>query len=148
MNVPYHPLLIHFPIGFIFAALIMHCIYLFRANWTRRIVSIWLTGFAALFSLLASISGQIEYQKALSKDYSSQVINILETHKLMGNILTWVLIVFTVIWVNVYFKKMVDRRIDIVAFIVLLSITIGITITSYFGGTLVWEYGVGIKSAI
>ena len=126
----------------------MHCIYLFRANWTSRIVSIWLTGFAALFSLLASISGQIEYQKALSKDYSSQVINILETHKLMGNILTWVLIVFTVIWVNVYFKKMVDRRIDIVAFIVLLSITIGITITSYFGGTLVWEYGVGIKSAI
>ena len=148
MNVPYHPLLIHLPIGFIFAALIMHCIYLFRANWTRRIVSIWLTGFAALFSLLASISGKIEYQKALSKDYSSQVINILETHKLMGNILTWVLIVFTVIWVNVYFKKMVDRRIDIVAFIVLLSITIGITITSYFGGTLVWEYGVGIKSAI
>ena len=148
MNVPYHPLLIHLPIGFIFAALIMHCIYLFRANWTRRIVSIWLTGFAALFSLFASISGQIEYQKALSKDYSSQVINILETHKLMGNILTWVLIVFTVIWVNVYFKKMVDRRIDIVAFIVLLSITIGITITSYFGGTLVWEYGVGIKSAI
>ena len=148
MNVPYHPLLIHLPIGFIFAALIMHCIYLFRANWTRRIVSIWLTGFAALFSLLASISGQIEYQKAISKDYSSQVINILETHKLMGNILTWVLIVFTVIWVNVYFKKMVDRRIDIIAFIVLLSITIGITITSYFGGTLVWEYGVGIKSAI
>ena len=148
MNVPYHPLLIHLPIGFIFAALIMHCIYLFRANWTRRIVSIWLTGFAALFSLLASISGQIEYQKALSKDYSSQVINILETHKLMGNILTWVLIVFTVIWVNVYFKKMVDRRIDIIAFVVLLSITIGITITSYFGGTLVWEYGVGIKSAI
>ena len=148
MNVPYHPLLIHLPIGFIFAALIMHCIYLFRANWTRRIVSIWLTGFAALFSLLASISGQIEYQKALSKDYSSQVINILETHKLMGNILTWVLIVFTVIWVNVYFKKMVDRRVDIIAFIVLLSIAIGITITSYFGGTLVWEYGVGIKSAI
>ena len=148
MNVPYHPLLIHLPIGFIFAALIMHCIYLFRANWTRRIVSIWLTGFAALFSLLASISGQIEYQKALSKNYSSQVINILETHKLMGNILTWVLIVFTVIWVNVYFKKMVDRRIDIIAFIVLLSIAIGITITSYFGGTLVWEYGVGIKSAI
>ena len=148
MNVPYHPLFIPLPIRFICAALIMHCIYLFRANWTCRIVSIWLTGFAALFSLLASISGQIEYQKALSKDYSSQVINILETHKLMGNILTWVLIVFTVIWVNVYFKKMVDRRIEIVAFIVLLSITIGITITSYFGGTLVWEYGVGIKSAI
>ena len=66
----------------------------------------------------------------------------------MGNILTWVLIVFTVIWVNVFFKKMDDRRIDIVAFIVQLSLTIGITITSYFGGTLVWEYGVGIKSAI
>ena len=100
------------------------------------------------FSLLASISGQLEYQKALSKNYSSQVINILETHKLMGNILPWILIVFAVVWVNIFFKKMDDRRIDIVAFIILLSITIGITITSYFGGTLVWEYGVGIKSAI
>ena len=148
MNVPYHPLLIHLPIGFIFAALIMHSIYLLRANWTCRIVSLWLTGFAAFFSLLASISGQLEYQKALSKNYSSQVVNILETHKLMGNVLTWILIAFVIIWVNVFLNKMDDRRIDVVAFIILLCITIGIMITSYFGGTLVWEYGVGIKSAI
>ncbi len=41
-----------------------------------------------------------------------------------------------------------DKRIDVFAFIALLAITIGIMITSYLGGTLVWEYGVGIRKTI
>ena len=38
-----------------------------------------------------------------------------------------------------------DKRIDFFAFVVLLFLVGGITFTSYLGGTLVWEYGVGIK---
>jgi uncharacterized membrane protein len=41
-----------------------------------------------------------------------------------------------------------DKRIDVLAFFILLSLTFGVIITSYLGGTLVWEYGVGIKKAI
>ena len=145
MNVPLHPLLIHFPIGFIFAALILHSIYLLKPNWACRIGSIWLTGFSSLFSLLASISGQLEYKKALAMDYSSEILKTLETHQKVGNIFTWTLIIFTLIWINFFFKKMNDKRIDIFAFVVLLLLVGGITFTSYLGGTLVWEYGVGIK---
>ncbi len=145
MNVPYHPLLIHFPIGFIFAALILHTIYLFKPNWACRIGSIWLTAFAAFFSLLASISGQLEFQKALSQNYSPEIVKTLEIHQVMGNMLTWALIGFIIIWLYIFFKKMDDKRIDVFAFIALLAITIGIMITSYLGGTLVWEYGVGIR---
>ena len=145
MNIPYHPLLVHFPIGFIFAALILHAIYLIKPNWTCRVVSIWLTGFAATSSLLASISGQLEYQKALSQNYSADILKTLETHQIMGNVITWTLIVFVIIWLNIFFKKMDDKRIDFFAFVVLLFLVGGITFTSYLGGTLVWEYGVGIK---
>ena len=148
MNIPLHPLLIHFPIGFIFAALILHSIYLLKPNWACRIGSIWLTGFGALFSLLASISGQLEYKKAIAMDYSSEILETLENHQTVGNILTWTLIVFTLIWINFFFKRMDDKRIDILAFFILLSLTFGVIITSYLGGTLVWEYGVGIKKAI
>jgi len=145
MNIPYHPLLVHFPIGFVFAALILHTIYLIKPNWTCRVVSIWLTGFAATSSLLASISGQLEYQKALSQNYSTDILKTLETHQIMGNVITWTLIVFVIIWLNIFFKKMDDKRIDFFAFVVLLFLVGGITFTSYLGGTLVWEYGVGIK---
>ena len=148
MNVPLHPLLIHFPIGFIFAALILHSIYLLKPNWACRIGSIWLTGFSALFSLLASISGQLEYKKAIAMDYSSEILETLENHQTVGNIFTWTLIVFTLIWINFFFKRMDDKRIDVLAFFILLSLTFGVIITSYLGGTLVWEYGVGIKKAI
>ena len=145
MNIPYHPLLVHSPIGFVFAALILHTIYLIKPNWTCRVVSIWLTGFAATSSLLASISGQLEYQKALSQNYSADILKTLETHQIMGNVITWTLIVFVIIWLNIFFKKMDDKRIDFFAFVVLLFLVGGITFTSYLGGTLVWEYGVGIK---
>ena len=157
MNIPYHPLLVHFPIGFVFAALILHTIYLIKPNWTCRVVSIWLTGFAATSSLLASISGQLEYQKALSQNYSADILKTLETHQIMGNLtssstlllsLGFIdnpLIVFVIIWLNIFFKKMDDKRIDFFAFVVLLFLVGGITFTSYLGGTLVWEYGVGIK---
>ena len=148
MNIPLHPLLIHFPIGFIFAALILHSIYLLKPNWACRIGSIWLTGFSSLFSLLASISGQLEYKKAIAMDYSSEILETLENHQTVGNILTWTLIVFTLIWINLFFKRMDDKRIDVLAFFILLSLTFGVIITSYLGGTLVWEYGVGIKKAI
>lgn len=148
MNIPLHPLLIHFPIGFIFAALILHSIYLLKPNWACRIGSIWLTGFSALFSLLASISGQLEYKKAVAMDYSSEILEILETHQTVGNIFTWTLIIFTLVWINFFFKRIDDKRIDILAFFILLSLTFGVIITSYLGGTLVWEYGVGIKKAI
>ena len=148
MNIPLHPLLIHFPIGFIFAALILHSIYLLKPNWACRIGSIWLTGFSSLFSLLASISGQLEYKKAIAMDYSSEILETLENHQTVGNIFTWTLIVFTLIWINLFFKRMDDKRIDILAFFILLSLTFGVIITSYLGGTLVWEYGVGIKKAI
>ena len=148
MNIPFHPLLIHFPIGFIFAALILHSIYLLKPIWACRIGSIWLTGFGAIFSLLASISGQLEYNKALTMDYSPEVLEVLANHQKMGNVFTWALILFTLLWINFFFKKMNDKRVDVLAFIILFMLTIGVIITSYLGGTLVWEYGVGIKKTI
>tara|TARA_B100001559_G_scaffold155360_1_gene130340 strand:- start:27 stop:473 length:447 start_codon:yes stop_codon:yes gene_type:complete len=148
MNIPYHPLLIHFPIGFIFSALVLQTIYILKPNWACKIGGIWLTGFAAIFSLLASITGQIEYKKALSMNYSSEIMKTLETHQTMGNIFTWTIIIFAIVWINLFFRKMDDRRIDVFALAVLLFLSIGAILTSYYGGTLVWEYGVGINEPI
>ena len=54
-------------------------------------------------------------------------------------------IVFFIVWLYLYFKKMEDRRIDKIAQIILFVIVAAVFLTARIGGKLVWEYGVGIK---
>jgi len=70
---------------------------------------------------------------------------MLDQHQLIGNIITWATIVFFIVWLYLYFKKMEDRRIDKIAQIILFVIVAAVFLTARIGGKLVWEYGVGIK---
>ena len=145
MNLPLHPFFVHFPIGFLVGALILHAVHLIRPNWICRVIGLWLTGLSGISSMLASITGQWEFNKTLSQDYSQEIIKILERHQILGNIVTWGTIVFFVIWVNLFFKKMSDHRIDQIAFFILLILVGVVLFTAYLGGTLVWKFGVGIQ---
>ena len=145
MYYPLHPFIVHFPIGFLVAALILQTVHLLRPNWTCRIVGLWLTGLSSVALLFASITGQAEYKKALNKDNSMEVMTMLDQHQLIGNIITWATIVFFIVWLYLYFKKMEDRRIDKIAQIILFVIVAAVFLTARIGGKLVWEYGVGIK---
>ncbi|MED5247968.1 MAG: DUF2231 domain-containing protein [Candidatus Neomarinimicrobiota bacterium] len=145
MNLPLHPFFVHFPIGFLIGALILHAVHLIRPNWICRVIGLWLTGLSGISSMLASITGQWEFNKTLSQDYSQEIIQILERHQMLGNIVTWGTIVFFVIWVNLFFKKMSDHRIDQIAFFILLILVGIVLFTAYLGGTLVWKFGVGIQ---
>ena len=145
MNLPLHPFFVHFPIGFLVGALILHAVHLIRPNWICRVIGLWLTGLSGISSMLASITGQWEFNKTLSQDYSQEIIQILERHQLLGNIVTWGTIAFFVIWVNLFFKKMSDHRIDQIAFFILLILVGIVLFTAYLGGMLVWKFGVGIQ---
>jgi len=145
MNLPLHPFFVHFPIGFLVGALILHAVHLIRPNWICRVIGLWLTGLSGISSMLASITGQWEFNKTLSHDYSQEIIQILERHQMLGNIVTWGTIVFFVIWVNLFFKKMSDHKIDQIAFFILLILVGVVLFTAYLGGTLVWKFGVGIQ---
>ena len=145
MNLPLHPFFVHFPIGFLVGALILHAVHLIRPNWICRVIGLWLTGLSGISSMLSSITGQWEFNKTLSQDYSQEIIKILERHQILGNIVTWGTIVFFVIWVNLFFKKMSDHRIDQIAFFILLILVGVVLFTAYLGGTLVWKFGVGIQ---
>ena len=74
-----------------------------------------------------------------------EVVNMLENHRLFGNIITWVTVIFFIFWLYLYFKKMDDKRIDRVAQIILIAIVVAIFYTASIGGNLVWEHGVGVK---
>ena len=140
---PFHPFLVHFPIAFLFGAMILHGIHLWRHNWICRAVGLWMIGLAALSSIFASISGGHELKKAGEIGYPIEVIQMMNRHELMGNIITWGTIIFFICWVYLFFKRMDDRRIDKLAMAFIMLLVILVSSTAYLGEQLVWVHGVG-----
>ena len=87
MKIPLHPLVIHFPIAFIYGALFFTGLQLIKPNWTCRIVGLWMLGLSSITSVLASITGQWEMKKARSSDYSSAIHEILDKGKIISPII-------------------------------------------------------------
>ena len=144
MNIPLHPLIVHFPIAFLLAALILHSVHLAKPNWISRVVGVWLVGLSSFFSLLASITGQSELKKTESADYTEEVYSLLHRHELLGNIVTWGSIIFLIGWLFLFFKKIDYRRVDKGVFFIILLLVIAVFIAGYIGGELVWIHRVGV----
>ncbi|GIS47837.1 MAG: hypothetical protein Ct9H90mP20_5070 [Candidatus Neomarinimicrobiota bacterium] len=70
-----------------------------QSNWPLAHRSLW------DFIIICFNSRTMGISKTESKDYSQEIIQILEKHQLMGNIVTWGTIIFFVIWLNMYSKK-------------------------------------------
>ena len=143
MSFTFHPFLVHFPIAFLFGAFIFHSIHLIQSNWISKTIGLWLVGLSALFSIFASITGERELVKAGENNYSTEVINLINLHEIMGNLVTWGSIVFFIFWIYLFYNYKNDRRIDIMAFAFLALLVGAVFFTAYLGGTLVWTHGVG-----
>lgn len=148
MDLPLHPFLVHFPIAFLFGALVLHAIHLWRPNWICRVVSLWLLGLSTIFSIFSSVSGEWELIKAGEKAYPSEVIELINLHETMGNIITWGSIIFFISWIYLFFNYMDDKRIDKLMFAFLFLFVGLVFFTAYLGGTLVWIHGVGTPNLI
>ena len=143
MNFPLHPALVHFPIAFLYGALILHAIQTWRPNWMCRVIGMWLLGLSAALSIFSALTGEKEASRAGQVGYSTEILEIMNRHELMGNIVTWGSITIFLVWIYLFFKNMEDRRIDILA-LAFLTLLVGmVSFTAYLGGQLVWVHGVG-----
>ncbi len=79
MNFPLHPALVHFPIAFLYGALILHAIQLWRPHWMCRIIGLWLLGMSAVISIATPIAGGREMISAGPKAYSTETIAVSYT---------------------------------------------------------------------
>ena len=82
-------------------------------------------------------------QKIRAIGYDMKVLEIINLHETMGNIVTWGSTLVFFVWLNVFFKNMEDKRMDKLAFAFLFILTCCVFFTAYLGGQLVWIYGVG-----
>ncbi len=142
MNLPLHPAIVHFPIAFLYGALILHAIQLWRPYWMCRVIGMWLLGMSAIFSIFSSLTGEREAARAGQVGYSAEILEMMNRHELMGNIVTWGSIVLFLSWIYLFFKNMEDRRIDVLALAFLILLVIIVSFTAFLGGQLVWVHGV------
>jgi uncharacterized membrane protein len=98
---------------------------------------------AAFFGIFASIAGEEDMAHAGQVGYSSEIIELMNRHELMGNIVVWGSIIFFIAWITLFFKNMRDIRIDKLAFAFLLLLVAVVSFSAYLGGQLVWVHGVG-----
>jgi len=71
------------------------------------------------------------------------VLETIQRHELLGNIIAWGSIIVLIFWVYFFLKDMDDRRVDYLALAFLGLLAGMVVFTSYLGGTLAFIYGVG-----
>ncbi|MEE8335997.1 MAG: DUF2231 domain-containing protein [Candidatus Neomarinimicrobiota bacterium] len=144
MDIPFHSILVHFPIACIPAALIFQLLILRYPKIFSPWISLWLLGFAALFSMFSAVSGELEFSKAGEMNYSTEILLLLRRHALIGNLVTWGSLIIFMGWLYLLLKNQDDKRIYKLAFAFLILLTACVLTAAYLGGKLVWIYGVGI----
>ena len=143
MQLPLHPLVVHFPIALITAALIFHSIHLRKPEWINKHIGLWLLGLSTIFSIVSVLSGQKEMQKAGELGYSIETLNLINQHQLIGNMLVWGLIIVFIGWLFLYLENQVNNKVNYLIFAFLVLLFVIVMISGYTGGLLVYTHGVG-----
>ena len=134
-NIHFHPIIVHFPIALFISALgleVLSLIFkkdaLHQAAWYNYILAV-LAAFAAVLSALI--------------DGETLKHTVFYTHRALG---WWTLgIAFLSAPFLFYIKKKSLKLFKVLFFIFLIILASLVSLTGYYGGRLVYEYGVGVE---
>jgi len=134
---PIHPKLVHFPIALFITALILDIVSraLRKENLHEAAVVIYIVG--ALFTPIVVWAGLWEQQR-LHLNHP-----LLTQHKLYAFGTMWLSLIS--LPVLGFLKKRSFKVFRIVFTCLLLCLAILVTVTGYFGGKIVYEYGAGVS---
>lgn len=134
---PIHPKLVHFPIALYFTALLFECISRLLKKPFISDAAILIFSFGAFLTPLVIYSGLFE-QTRLHLNHP-----VLNQHKNFALLTMWVSWLSLVLlwWLNRAWPKLLRN----IFLIILIIVNVSITFAAYFGGKMVYEYGVGIS---
>lgn len=142
-----HPMVVHFPIVFIFALAIFDLVATLRgASVTGRTtagnISTGLAVLAAVFAVAAYIFGGMALTYAESGGFSSDVAEI---HEGLGEMVAVALSVWAAIRAGLWWRNTQVRGAASFAFPIAAVAGAGLVVaTAYYGGMLVFELGVNV----
>ncbi|HBR15238.1 MAG TPA: hypothetical protein DD723_06830 [Candidatus Omnitrophica bacterium] len=137
-DLPYHPMVVHFPIALFLSAFGFEMMsFVFKKESLHR------TAFHLY--LLAALAAPLVVQTGLREDEELKIHHwILERHE---HLALWTmgvsLVSLPILGIIYIFKKEMFR----VFFVFCLAALVGlVSVTAYWGGRMVYEYGVGVEA--
>lgn len=141
MNIPLHPLLVHFPIALLYSALAVEIAgFILKKEGLRNAVAPMLV-LASLGALAAVITGLIAHEQ-LGK-MSTEVHELIETHELFAFLTLGFCLASALIRIVAHVKGIASGKIALIGFVLLVLACVLAGITGYFGGEIVFKHGAG-----
>jgi uncharacterized membrane protein len=131
-----HPMLVHFPIALVVFGFLADAVFLFY----KKEVCLSKTGFyllvlGTLGAIATWLSGFI-----FTSDMSGAAGQIRETHEIFASITVGLLLVTSLLRIIFLVKKVETPGLKWIAFALYGLATVCVTITGFYGGTLVYNY--------
>jgi uncharacterized membrane protein len=138
-----HPILVHFVIAPLVIAIVFDFLWLIKKydyfekfSWYSLII-------VGVSGILSVLSGLMAEENVIFPESS---LSIFEYHENMAFLLI-VFLAIQVLW-RFSLKGKIPRKNSYLYFIVTSACLISVIATSYFGGKLVFDYGIGVNSEI
>lgn len=142
MDTLLHPMLVHFPIALFITSVLFDVLGIWLTRESVREGALWLLVLGLLTGLAAFASGDLAAEGAEKAGFAESLI---ETHEhlagatvgVFGALLAWRLLL----------RNRFSRRAQI-AYLMIAIVGLGLlSATGHYGGSLVYEHGVGIRAA-
>lgn len=131
-----HPMLVHFPIALVAAGFVAELASLYiKKEVCLTKVSFYLLIAGTLSAFITWLSGLL-----FTSDMSGAAGEIRETHELFAWITLGLLLATSVLRIFLQFKKTENKKLNWLSFALYALATISVSITGYYGGTLVYNY--------
>ena len=137
----FHPIMVHFTIALIITGLLGELLWLITKREVFREVSRWNLLFSGVAVILTFITGLIAEDAVTMGPAAADVF---ETHETIGYVilaLVAILFVWRLAKSGIYYQK---YSVWFTALFIMVAIVV--IIGAYFGGELVFTYGVGVKT--
>jgi uncharacterized membrane protein len=129
-------MLVHFPIALVAAGFVAELASLYiKKEVCLTKVSFYLLIAGTLSAFITWLSGLL-----FTSDMSGAAGEIRETHELFAWITLGLLLATSVLRIFLQFKKTENKKLNWLSFALYALATISVSITGYYGGTLVYNY--------
>ena len=142
MHIPFHPMLVHFPIALLFASVLFDVASKALTRDSLREGALWLLGLGLLGGIVAAIAGGRAEDAAEKASVAKALIETHETRAYVTLGITAILFLSRLLLRNRFSTR------ALAAYLVVATVgLVAVSATGHTGGNLVYEHAAGINAA-
>lgn len=135
-----HPMLVHFPIALIVVGFLADLLSLiFKRELCLSKAGLYLMVLGTLGAIAAVLTGEF-----FTKELAGEAGNVQETHELFASITMYTMIIASTLRVYLMVAKKESTKLKWAAFALYGVGALSVSITGFFGGTMVYKFLIGI----